>query len=70
MKFSALLLGISLAGWLGSIAVASGAEPLKVGDKAPDFQLSGTDGKTHRLADYLGKEAVVLAWFPKAFTFG
>jgi peroxiredoxin Q/BCP len=42
---------------------------LKVGDKAPDFALPGSDGKTHKLSDYAGK-TVVLAWFPKAFTGG
>jgi thioredoxin-dependent peroxiredoxin len=42
---------------------------LKVGDPAPDFSLPGTDGKTHKLADYKGK-TLVLAWFPKAFTGG
>ena len=46
------------------------AEPLKVGEKAPDFTLKGTDGKTHKLSDYKGKEAVVLAWYPKALTGG
>jgi hypothetical protein len=42
---------------------------LNVGDRAPDFKLPGSDGKTHSLADYKGK-TVVLAWFPKAFTGG
>jgi len=54
------------------LAAASGAgmkEP-GVGDFAPAFTLPGSDGKTHRLADFKGKEAVVLAWFPKAFTGG
>jgi len=46
------------------------AAELKVGDPAPDFSLQGTDGKTHKLSEYKGKEAVVLAWFPKAFTQG
>jgi len=46
------------------------APGLKVGDQAPDFALQGTDGKTHKLSEYKGKEAVVLAWFPKAFTQG
>lgn len=46
------------------------AEELKVGDKAPDFELKASDGKTHKLADYNGKQAVVIAWFPKAFTGG
>src|SRR6478609_12175359 len=48
----------------------SPAPELKVGDPAPDFSLQGTDGKTHKLSEYKGKEAVVLAWFPKAFTQG
>src|SRR6187431_2797404 len=43
---------------------------VKVGDMAPDFSLQGTDGKTHKLSEYRGKQAVVLAWFPKAFTQG
>ena len=43
---------------------------LKVGDMAPAFSLPGSDGKTHSLADHKGKRAVVLAWFPKAFTGG
>src|SRR5882672_7435025 len=43
---------------------------LKVGDAAPDFALPGSDGKTYKLADFKGKQAVVLAWFPKAFTGG
>ena len=42
---------------------------LKVGDAAPAFSLPGSDGKTHTLSEYKGK-AVVLAWFPKAFTGG
>jgi len=46
------------------------AEELKVGDAAPDFDLVGSDGETYRLSDYRGKQAVVLAWFPKAFTPG
>jgi peroxiredoxin Q/BCP len=43
---------------------------LKVGDAAPNFSLRGSDGRTYTLADYEGKSAVVLAWFPKAFTGG
>src|SRR5262249_6906159 len=29
-----------------------------------------TDGKTYTLADFKGKQAVVLTWFPKAYTRG
>jgi peroxiredoxin Q/BCP len=42
----------------------------EVGDMAPDFSLQGTDGKTYQLSDFRGKEAVVLAWFPRAYTKG
>jgi peroxiredoxin Q/BCP len=43
---------------------------LKVGEMAPPFTLPGTDGRTYRLADFRGKQVVVLAWFAKAFTSG
>jgi peroxiredoxin Q/BCP len=44
-------------------------DELKVGDTAPDFSLEGSDGKTYTLRDLQGT-AVVLAWFPKAYTGG
>jgi peroxiredoxin Q/BCP len=51
-------------------AQAPPAVELKVGDAAPDFTLPATDGKTYKLSDFRGKKAVVVAWFPKAFTQG
>ena len=51
------------------MAQAPAAE-LKVGDAAPNFKLQATDGKTYQLSDFKGKKAVVIAWFPKAFTQG
>lgn len=54
----------------GFISTLLGAADLKVGDAAPDFALKGSDGKTYKLSDYKGKQAVVVAWFPKAFTGG
>jgi peroxiredoxin Q/BCP len=56
-------LGVALAG-------AARAADLKPGDKAPPFTLQGSDGKTYSLDQFKGKQAVVLAWFPKAFTPG
>ena len=46
------------------------AQELKVGDQAPNFKLQASDGKTYQLSDFKGKQAVVLAWFPAAFTRG
>ena len=54
---------------VASTAIAL-AEPLTVGSDAPDFELKGSDGKTYKLSDFKGKKAVVIAWFPKAFTGG
>ena len=51
---------------MGPPALFDGPKP---GDRAPDFSLAGSDGRTHRLHDYAGV-LVVLAWFPKAFTGG
>jgi peroxiredoxin Q/BCP len=61
--------------WLLILALAAGpaappAAPPTVGDSAPAFSLPGSDGRTHALADHVGKRGVVLAWFPKAFTGG
>jgi len=46
------------------------AADLKVGDAAPDFVLQGSDGQTYKLSEFQGKQAVVIAWYPKAFTGG
>jgi peroxiredoxin Q/BCP len=46
------------------------AAELTVGDTAPGFTLEGSDGQTYSLADFAGREAVVIAWFPKAYTRG
>ena len=43
---------------------------LEVGDKAPAFELPASDGKTYNSADFIGKQPVVVAWYPKAFTSG
>lgn len=67
MKLLALMTMIVL---LSSVLSGTAHGELKVGDPAPDFALQGSDGKTYRLADFKDKQAVVLAWFPKAFTGG
>ena len=63
----------ALIGAATTVLWAGGRMPqtveVNVGDTAPAFELRGSDGKVHRLADHKGK-TVVLAWFPKAFTGG
>ena len=64
LLFLALLLMV-----LGTAQAKGGEEGLQPGDTAPPFSLQGSDGKTYSLADLEGR-AVVIAWFPKAFTGG
>ena len=54
------------------LASAAGAQDaqLQVGDMAPDFTLQASDGETYKLVDFRGKQAVVIAWYPRAFTRG
>lgn len=65
-RFSPLNIVLITFGLLFSL----NATALSVGDTAPDFDLPSSDGDNYRLSDYRGKQAVVLAWFPKAYTYG
>jgi thioredoxin-dependent peroxiredoxin len=62
----AALLGLGVIG----AGVSRAETSLKVGDMAPNVSLPATTGKTETLASYKGKNNVVLAFFPKAFTGG
>ncbi|MDO4500939.1 MAG: thioredoxin-dependent thiol peroxidase [Erysipelotrichaceae bacterium] len=42
---------------------------LKIGDKAPDFELQDQDGNVHKLSDYKGKK-FILYFYPKDNTSG
>ncbi len=59
---SALFAVVALGGQL--------AAALEVGDKAPDFTLQASDGKTYSMSQFVGNKPVVIAFFPKAFTGG
>ena len=63
------LVALSVLAVMVALGGTAQAQDLMPGDAAPPFELPGSDGNTHRLADYAGK-TVVLAWFPKAFTGG
>ena len=43
---------------------------LKVGQPAPEFTLTDTEGKEVKLSDFKGKKNVVLAFYVLAFTGG
>ncbi len=52
------------------MALFGSSSALKVGDRAPDFSLLDQNGKLVSLADFRGKQPVVLAFYPKASTPG
>ena len=67
---SALILAVSCSSRSSSNAPLAADDPdatyatelIKAGDKAPDFTLTGLDGKTYTLADFKGKTLVVDFW--------
>jgi peroxiredoxin len=65
-----LLLGAVLAWGLAAQNVPPPKTHLKEGDMAPDFTLTSTAGGKVTLSDFRGKNNVVLAFFPAAFTGG
>ena len=63
------LIAVATMMLLTSAAGAQDAQ-LQVGDMAPDFTLQASDGETYKLIDFRGEQAVVIAWYPRAFTRG
>ena len=61
---------VTVASCFSMLTASSFADVPKVGDTAPDFDMQGSDGKTYRAKDFVGKKAVIIAWFPRAFTGG
>lgn len=58
---------VTFCALVGAASLSAFAEAqLKVGDPAPPFTLESTDGGEYTLGD----RAVVLAWFPRAYTRG
>ena len=55
----------------GMLAMAGNVHAeVAVGDEAPTWKMVGSDGKTYSSAEFKGKKAYVIAWYPKAFTGG
>ena len=67
MRTSRLLRGIVTAA-LVTVAWVGVASALDVGDKAPEFALTGTDGKPVKLSELTAKGPVVIYTFIAAFT--
>ena len=57
-----VIAGVLLAAW------AFAASAVEVGDKAPAFAAPSTTGKEIKLADFAGKQHVVLFFYIGAFT--
>jgi peroxiredoxin Q/BCP len=54
---------------LGAVGLGNRG-PVQVGQRAPDFSLHDTEGRTVTLAALLARGPVMLAFFPRAFTSG
>lgn len=56
--------------WMMLLVTAVPVMAVEVGEPAPEFSLQASDGKIYTLSDFKGKQAVAIAWYPKAFTKG
>ncbi len=65
-----MLRTVTIIAVLSVAASCLGATKMTVGKMAPDFELKGSDGKTYKLSSFKDKKAVVIAWYPRAFTGG
>ena len=67
MKTTWLILGL----FLGAIVMTGDASAeVTAGDVMPAWKMMGSNGKTYSSDELKGKQAYVIAWFPKAFTGG
>ena len=67
MKTTTLFIKLMLS---MTLALSATVGALEVGDQAPAFSLQATDGKTYTLEQFHNKQAIVIAWYPQAFTSG
>lgn len=58
----------ALLGILAGLSLSGAALAIDVGAKAPNFALMSSTGKEIKLADFAGKQAVVLFFYVGAFT--
>ena len=70
MRHALRVAAVGFAMIVAANLVIAADEPLQPGDMAPEFEMVGTDGKTYKSSDFIGKQPVVIAWYPRAFTGG
>ncbi len=68
MKITNLVVALTLGAFL-AMSESAPAE-VSIGDDVPAFEMVGSDGKTYTSEQFKGKKAIVIAWYPKAFTGG
>ena len=52
LKLLSVCAGLGFAAMAAALSAQGQPVELKVGDKAPDFALPGSDGKIHKLSEY------------------
>lgn len=62
IRFGVLLVIFLAVGAAFYTGLTDNAQPVKVGDMAPDFRLESIDGESIRLSDYRGKAVFVNFW--------
>jgi len=67
MPHARWMVGVTVAAMVIGLSLATAAQALEVGQKAPDFTLQSPDGKPVKLSDLLGKGSVVIFTFIQAF---
>jgi peroxiredoxin len=54
-----------MGGLMMNFSDSFAAQMPQVGDKAPDFSVMASDGTTVHLKEYVGKDMIVLYFYPK-----
>ena len=70
MNMNLAIAAVALASLLMFAVTARAADTLKTGDSAPKIEVKDQDGKSYKLADFVGKQAVLVYFYPKDNTPG